>query len=88
MQEKNGSTVVASTSYGYDSLKRLQSETRQFAGLGGSYSVNYSYNYADMLTQMSYSGPGWSRDVYYGYKSTGAPMSQSCLVRFSMTHRT
>lgn len=73
MQEKNGATVVASTSYGYDSLKRLNLETRSFQGLAGSFSVGYSYNYVDSLTQVTYSGSSFSRTVYYGYNYTGAP---------------
>ena len=45
MQEKNsGGAEIARTNYSYDSFKRLQTETRVFNGLGGTYSVGYQYN--------------------------------------------
>jgi len=73
MQEKSGSTVMASTSYSYDSFKRLSSETRSFNGLSGSYSVGYTYNYANALKQVSYTVGAWSKSVNYDYNYAGAP---------------
>ncbi|MDX2040107.1 MAG: S8 family serine peptidase, partial [Acidobacteriota bacterium] len=73
MQEKSGSTVMASTSYGYDTYKRLQTETRSFNGLSGSFSVGYTYNYADALKQISYTVGAWNKSVNYDYNYAGAP---------------
>ena len=73
MEEKSGSTVMASTSYSYDTYKRLSSETRSFNGLSGSFSVGYTYNYADALKQVSYTVGAWSKSVNYDYNYAGAP---------------
>ncbi|MBO0797452.1 MAG: S8 family serine peptidase, partial [Blastocatellia bacterium] len=72
MQEKNGSTVIGSTTYSYDSLKRLQSETRQFDGMTGNFSVSYAYNLVDALKQVIYTANTWTKSVNYGYTSGGA----------------
>ncbi|MGH9852389.1 MAG: RHS repeat domain-containing protein, partial [Blastocatellia bacterium] len=78
MQEKEGATVRGSTSYGYDSFKRLTSETRSFYGLAGTHTVNYQYNNADMLTRVNYvvRNAGnqviWDKNVNYGYTYAAA----------------
>ncbi|HXQ74745.1 MAG TPA: hypothetical protein VN844_29850, partial [Pyrinomonadaceae bacterium] len=41
------------TSYQYDQLSRLTSETRTFAGLGGTYTLAYTYNYAGQLKSLT-----------------------------------
>jgi hypothetical protein len=69
MQETGG----GSTSYNYDPLKRLSSETRTFQGLTGSYSLGYQYNYADGLKQITYNVGGWTKNVNYAYNYAGAP---------------
>jgi RHS repeat-associated protein len=73
MEEKSGGTTVASTSYGYDTYKRLQTETRAFQGLAGSYSVSYAYNLVDALKQVTYNVGAWSKSVNYDYNYAGAP---------------
>jgi RHS repeat-associated protein len=73
MQEKNGTTVIGQTNYSYDSFKRLQSETRQFQGLAGTYRVSYAYNLVDALKQVTYTANSWTRSVNYDYNYTGAP---------------
>jgi RHS repeat-associated protein len=73
MQEKNGSTVIGQTSYSYDTFKRLQSETRQFQGLSGTYRVSYGYNLVDALKQVTYTANSWTKSVNYDYSNAGAP---------------
>src|SRR5262249_20800566 len=53
--------------------KRLQTETRTFNGLSGSYSVGYQYNYVDALKQITYTAGAWTRSVNYIYNYAGAP---------------
>jgi RHS repeat-associated protein len=72
LQEKSGSTVIGQTDYSYDSYKRLQSETRQFQGLQGDYSVSYAYNLVDALKQVTYTVNSWIKSVNYEYTSGGA----------------
>jgi YD repeat-containing protein len=45
MSDAAGNTVT----YNYDSLSRLLSETRQFAGLSGNYTLAYEYNLAGQV---------------------------------------
>jgi RHS repeat-associated protein len=72
MEEKNGATVIASTSYGYDTYKRLQTETRSFQGLSGSYSLSYTYNYVDAPKRITYTVGAWSKNVNYDYNYAGS----------------
>ncbi len=52
------------TSYTYNSLRQLQSETRTFGGLTGKvFTLGYAYNQADQIKQV----------VYAGYNSGGVP---------------
>jgi YD repeat-containing protein len=44
---------TGSVSYAYDQLSRLTSETRQFAGLAGSYQLSYGYNLVGGLTSVT-----------------------------------
>ena len=75
MYEKNDAgTVLASTQYAYDSFKRLQSETRIFQGLTGTFRVSYAYNYADLPTQLTYKVDAWEKSVNYDYSYGGALM--------------
>jgi RHS repeat-associated protein len=80
LQEKNGATVLASTTYAYNDPNmrtRLTGETRSFNGLGGTYQLGYSYNWLDEVTQVTYTAVNslgtWSRSVNYGYNGLGAP---------------
>jgi YD repeat-containing protein len=43
---------LGATSYNYDSLSRMTSETRTFDGVG-SYTLSYGYNYAGELTRIT-----------------------------------
>lgn len=59
------------TDYSYDTLSRLKTETRQFAGLGlpnSSYSLNYEYNLAGQLKELK---DHTSAITYYNYDSEG-----------------
>jgi YD repeat-containing protein len=56
------------TSYSYDSLSRLQSETKTFNGLGGSYNISYDYNLANQLKGVTYYN---GATVTYGFDTTG-----------------
>ena len=57
------SDSTGSTSYQYDQLSRLTSETQQFNGLAGSYPVTYQYNLAGELTSLTY--PGFNTGYTY-----------------------
>jgi YD repeat-containing protein len=61
------SDSAGSTSYQYDQLSRLTSETRQFNGMAGSYLLTYQYNLAGQLTMLTY--PGFNTS--YTYDTTG-----------------
>ncbi|HEU4837636.1 MAG TPA: hypothetical protein VFS90_24615, partial [Pyrinomonadaceae bacterium] len=60
---------TGTTSYGYDSLSRLSSESRTFTDLGGTYALNYSYNLANALTVLSI--PFRSQQIGYNYDNAG-----------------
>jgi YD repeat-containing protein len=73
MQEKNSDgEEVARTDYGYDPYKRLQSETRRFNELAGTFKVEYEYNYVDLPVTLRYTVNGWVRQVKYAYSQAGA----------------
>lgn len=57
-----------STSYTYgDNMHRLTSEARTFTGLSGNtYTINYTYNYGDMLTRVNYVS-GFNKNINYAY---------------------
>jgi YD repeat-containing protein len=55
------------TDYQYDTLSRLQSETRQFAGLAGSYTLSYAYNLAGQLKGITEGGA----TIEYKYDRAG-----------------
>jgi len=56
-----------STSYGYDPLSRLTSETRSFSGVG-SYTLSYGYNISGELTSVT--NP-WNVQVSYSHDKVG-----------------
>ncbi|HJP93641.1 MAG TPA: DUF4214 domain-containing protein [Pyrinomonadaceae bacterium] len=57
-----------STSYYYNQLSQLTSETRTFTGLAGSYALAYEYNYAGQLKDLT---DHTNQRVNYGYDSAG-----------------
>src|SRR5205085_12611775 len=57
-----------STSYQYDQLSRLTSESRQFTGLSGTYILGYGYNLAGELTSIT--DPSGAV-ISYSYDNTG-----------------
>jgi YD repeat-containing protein len=59
---------TGSISYSFDQLSRLSSETRTFAGLSGSYSLNYQYNLAGELKKIT---DPTNATINYDYDSTG-----------------
>jgi RHS repeat-associated protein len=69
-----------STSYVYNSLRQLESETRTFTGLSNkSYKLNYTYNLADQLKKINYRVEQitpfsvlYDKTINYAYNSVGA----------------
>jgi YD repeat-containing protein len=74
-----------SSTYQYDQLSRLTSETYQFSDLTGSYALNYAYNLANELTSLSI--PFTSQSVGYNYDSTGR-LSSVAASGFSASYTT
>jgi YD repeat-containing protein len=60
---------AGATSYYYDSLSRLSSESRTFTGFSGTYALSYSYNLANALTVLSI--PFRSQQIGYNYDAAG-----------------
>jgi len=60
---------TGTTSYNYDSLSRMSSESRTFIGRSGTYSLSYSYNLADALIGLSI--PFRSQQIGYNYDNAG-----------------
>jgi len=59
--------------YTYNAYRQLQSESRTFTNLPGeTYTLNYSYNLADQVTQVNHYTTSWSKNVNYGYNYAGA----------------
>jgi YD repeat-containing protein len=58
---------LGSTTYAYDQLSRLTSETRALTGVG-SFALNYAYNLAGELSSLT--NP-WGSVVGYGYDKAG-----------------
>ena len=56
--------------YSYDQLSRLTSESRYFGELGASFALNYQYNLAGELTNIT--NP-WNAQVGYSYDKMGRP---------------
>jgi len=57
-----------STTYTYDSLSRMSSETRIFSGLSGSYALNYQYNLAGEVKKIT---DPTNATVNYNFDSIG-----------------
>jgi YD repeat-containing protein len=71
----SASSGTGSSTYGYDQLSRLISETYQFSDLSGSYALNYGYNLGGELTSLSI--PFTSQSIGYNYDSAGRLSSVS-----------
>jgi YD repeat-containing protein len=74
----NRSTMSDGTgaaNYNYDQLSRIASESRTFAGLSGTYALNYSYNLTNALTSLAI--PFKSKQIGYSYDSAGRLSSVS-----------
>ena len=65
---------LGNTTYQYDQLSRLASETRTFTGVG-SYTLTYAYNLADEL--ISVTDP-WGAQVGYTYDQAGQVTNVTC----------
>jgi YD repeat-containing protein len=74
---------TGTTTYSYDSLSRLTSESRTFNGYSGTYALNYSYNLANALTVLAI--PFKSQQVGYNYDTAGR-LSGVTASGFSATH--
>lgn len=59
---------MGSASYNYNQLSRMISETRNFTGLSGSFTLNYAYNLVGELS--SFTDP-FGAQVGYNYDQTG-----------------
>jgi YD repeat-containing protein len=57
-----------SVSYVYDQLSRLTSESRQFNGLSGTYTLSYGYNLANQLLSIT---DATGASISYAYDKTG-----------------
>jgi len=66
---------TGATSYHYDSLSRMSSESRTFTGYSGTYTLNYSHNLANALTVLSI--PFRSQQIGYNYDNAGRLSSVS-----------
>ena len=66
---------TGSASYSYDSLSRMTSESRVFNGFSGTYALNYSYNLANALTNLSI--PFRSQQIGYNYDNANRLSSVS-----------
>src|SRR5215208_637837 len=60
------------TDYNYDSLSRLTSEARQFSGLSGTYTLNYSYSLSGLLNSVT---DPTGATVNYALNAAGQPTS-------------
>ena len=61
------------TSYSYNGMRQVQSETRTLTGLPGeSYTLGYSYNLAGQVTRLTYNATNFSKNISYAYTSAGA----------------
>jgi YD repeat-containing protein len=74
---------TGTTTYGYDSLSRMTSETRTFTGYSGTYTLNYSYNFANALTSLGI--PFRSQQIGYVYDTAGR-LSNVTASGFSASH--
>ena len=59
---------IGSTTYAYNQLSRMTSETRSFTGLAGSFTLTYAYNLAGELTSLT---DPFGALVGYNYDRTG-----------------
>lgn len=59
---------TGTANYHYDQLSRMTSETRTLSGLSNTYTINYGYNLAGLLTSLT--DPSGAQ-VSYVYDSTG-----------------
>jgi YD repeat-containing protein len=71
-----------STTYQYNTLSRLESETRTFNGLSGSFTLSYSYNLAGELTDITdpFNSVSYAYDTngrLTGVTGTGYPLQSS-----------
>jgi YD repeat-containing protein len=57
-----------STTYQYNTLSQLQSETRTFSGLSGSYTLSYSYNLAGQVASVT---DPFNAQINYSYDHLG-----------------
>ncbi|HET6977827.1 MAG TPA: DUF4214 domain-containing protein [Pyrinomonadaceae bacterium] len=60
---------TGSRTYSYDSLSRMTSESRILTGFSGTYTLNYSYNLAGVLSVLSI--PFRSQQIGYNYDQAG-----------------
>ncbi|HMO81996.1 MAG TPA: hypothetical protein PKD24_14490, partial [Pyrinomonadaceae bacterium] len=61
--------ATGKTTYQYDSLSRMVSESKEFTGLEGTHSLNYQYHPGGLLKQMDI-GPS-ETSVVYGFDMAG-----------------
>lgn len=61
---------TGTVNYAYDQLSRLQSETRSFTGVSGSFSIGYTYHLGGSLKSV-FDPADSTRTVNYAYQKTG-----------------
>ncbi len=67
MSDVSGNVV----NYVYDSLSRLTSEARQFAGLTGTYTLAYAYNLGGQVKTVTDQSPGGGTSFSYATDNVG-----------------
>lgn len=65
---------LGEANYVFNNLARMESETRSFNGLTGSYGLNYEYNLAGALKKIT---NHWGAEVTYGYDKAGRLLNVS-----------
>lgn len=65
---------MGTSTYAYNTISQMTSETRTLTGLGGSYTLTYGYNLRGQLNSIT--NP-WGAQVGYAYDKVGRPASIS-----------
>lgn len=64
---------LGSVSYVYDTISRLESETRTFTGVAGTFKLDYAYNLAGEVTSVTGPSQFGSVNIGYSYDAIGRP---------------
>jgi YD repeat-containing protein len=84
LTERDGqNNLVGRTTYQYDQLSRMISESYEFGGVTGSYALDYAYNLANEVTSLTI--PFTSQQIGYTY-DTARRLSSVTASGFSATY--